>query len=200
MPTGYTAKVQNGEITDPKEYILNCARNFGALIHMRDSDSCEIEKRKVDNYYLERMESSIKDYQDFIKLSDDEIEKRINKEYDEAVLRQEKGLNSFYEHEKRYQDMIEKVSEWVAPTGDHVQLKDFAINQLKTSLEYDCSDYLRKSYLKKIEKQTIEEYKASMIQNYLEDIEYNSKHYKEELERVKEVNKWIDELINSFEE
>ena len=38
MPTGYTCGVQNGEITELKDYILQCARNFGACIHMRGED------------------------------------------------------------------------------------------------------------------------------------------------------------------
>lgn len=36
MPTGYTNRIQNGEITEFKDFALACARAFGALISMRD--------------------------------------------------------------------------------------------------------------------------------------------------------------------
>ena len=36
MPTGYTAGVQDGTVTDFSEFALQCARNFGALVTMRD--------------------------------------------------------------------------------------------------------------------------------------------------------------------
>jgi hypothetical protein len=36
MPTGYTCDVQNGKVTELKDYLLDCSRGFGALIHMRD--------------------------------------------------------------------------------------------------------------------------------------------------------------------
>ena len=35
MPTGYTAAVCSGEITEIKDFALSCARAFGALITMR---------------------------------------------------------------------------------------------------------------------------------------------------------------------
>lgn len=39
MPTGYTADVQSGKVTDFAEYAMNCARAFGALVLMRDDPS-----------------------------------------------------------------------------------------------------------------------------------------------------------------
>jgi hypothetical protein len=36
MPTGYTADVQNGTVTELRDFALSCARAFGACIMMRD--------------------------------------------------------------------------------------------------------------------------------------------------------------------
>jgi hypothetical protein len=36
MPTGYTAGVADGTITEFREYALLCARAFGACIMLRD--------------------------------------------------------------------------------------------------------------------------------------------------------------------
>ena len=36
MPTGYTAAVQDGSITTLRDYALQCARGFGAFLHMHD--------------------------------------------------------------------------------------------------------------------------------------------------------------------
>lgn len=36
MPSGYTSDIYHGKDVTFKEFALKCARNFGALMHMRD--------------------------------------------------------------------------------------------------------------------------------------------------------------------
>ena len=36
MPTGYTAFIEDGDITTGKEFLLLCLRNFGIAIDVRD--------------------------------------------------------------------------------------------------------------------------------------------------------------------
>lgn len=35
MPTGYTSEIYQGEEVSPKDFLLTCARAFGATISMR---------------------------------------------------------------------------------------------------------------------------------------------------------------------
>lgn len=95
--------------------------------------------------------------------------------------------------------MIEKVKKWHPPTRDHIRLKDFALKQLNNSLDFDCSGSMRNYYLEEPVKDDLNEYKQGKIKRYLKDIEYYSKYYREEIEEVEKANKWIDDLINSFE-
>ena len=44
MPTGYTSGVQDGSIKHFNEFVWDCARAFGSLIHMRD-DRRDAEKK-----------------------------------------------------------------------------------------------------------------------------------------------------------
>lgn len=51
MPTGYTADVADGKITDFVEYALQCARAFGACIMLRDEPiSSEIPEFQPSDY------------------------------------------------------------------------------------------------------------------------------------------------------
>lgn len=36
MPTGYTAFIEDGDITTGREFLLLCSRNFGVAIDVRD--------------------------------------------------------------------------------------------------------------------------------------------------------------------
>lgn len=199
MPTGYTYSVQNGEVTELKNFILTCAKEFGAFIHMRDDGlSPDIKYREVGEYYLRRLENTKREFEEFKLLSDEEIQKQLDESYERRIKEQKEGLKRFDEQKQRYLDMIDKVKEWIPPTEDHIKLKEFALEQLNSSLEFDCSDSSRNCYLQEPFKDTVEEYRVYKIKSYLKDLEYYSKSYRDELESVEKANKWIRDLIESL--
>lgn len=199
MPTGYTYSVQNGEVTELKNFILTCAKEFGAFIHMRDYGlSPDIKYREVGEYYLRRLENTKREFEEFKLLSDEEIQKQLDESYERRIKEQKEGLKRFDEQKQRYLDMIDKVKEWIPPTEDHIKLKEFALEQLNSSLEFDCSDSSRNYYLQEPFKDTVEEYRVYKIKSYLKDLEYYSKSYRDELESVEKANKWIRDLIESL--
>ena len=76
MPTGYTSKVESGEITELKDYVLKCARNFGAFAHMRDKRlEKEPEMREVDSYYLNKLNEAKHKLENFKAKSREEFDK-----------------------------------------------------------------------------------------------------------------------------
>lgn len=201
MPTGYTDSVQDGKITEVKDFILNCSKGFGAFIHMRDDNlSPEIKYQEVGDYYPRKLESVKRELEEFEKLSDEEIQNRLDKSYQDKIEQQKKSLADFDKRKKRYLVMLEKVATWIPPTEDHMKLKEFALEQLNNSIELECSDRSREYYLQEPYKYTLEEYKNTMIKGFLKNIEYYSKSYREEIERVENANKWIKDLVESFNE
>jgi len=63
MPTGYTCQVQDGMITEFKEFALLCARNFGACITLRDEplspDIPEFEVSTERNLWVRRLHEAL---------------------------------------------------------------------------------------------------------------------------------------------
>ena len=199
MPTGYTSYVQDGKITELKDFMLLCAKNFGALIHMKDEGlNCEIKYRQVGEYYPRKLEEVKREFENFQKLSDGEIQKQLDENYESRVRDKEESLKEFDKRKERYLDMIEEVMCWNPPTENHIKLKEFALQQLKDSLKFDCCDDMRRYYLEKPKKETLEEYKQEKVKEYLKDIERYAKEYRNDLESVEYANKWINDLINSF--
>lgn len=198
MPTGYTSKVQDGRITELKDYIFNCSTGFGAFAHMRDGSTQEIKHREVDNYYFEQISKNKSEYEEFLKLSDEEIQCKLNESYNNSLKEQQENLERFDTNKQRYLDMMDKVKNWNPPTDSHVCLKNFAIDQLEKSIDFDCNDSLRVYYLEEPKRISIEEYKQNRINTYLENIKRYTRLYEKEVETVEEVNKWIDGLVNSF--
>lgn len=199
MPTGYTCKVEDGEITELKDYLLSCARGFGAMIHMRDdSMDKQYEPKVVSDYHINALNKAKKDYDEFLNITDEEIQKKLDESYENEIQSRKDGLARFKTHKQRYEDMLAKVETWKEPTEQHKKFKEFAIEQLKSSINWDCSDSSEKYYLEIPKKDTVEEYNAWKLDSLLKDIEYHSEHYKEEYESVEESNKWVEDLIESI--
>lgn len=196
MPTGYTCKVQDGSVVELKDYILDCARQFGALVHMReDGKYAEIRYREVSDYHLKELNKAYARLEEVKKMTDEEVQNKIDQDYKDNIESMDRILKNKKDSEKKYSAMIDKVYGWEPPTENHKDLKEFAIKQLQDSLKWDCDcTYLEQ----KIRKETVSEYREGMIKYCLRDIEYHSSSYKKELESVEEANKWIDDLINSL--
>ena len=53
MPTGYTAGIADGTITNFEQYALRCIRAFGATMHLRDESlEHEYEPKKFLNIMM----------------------------------------------------------------------------------------------------------------------------------------------------
>lgn len=195
MPTGYTAKVEDGSITELRDYILACARNFGALMHMRDDSlDKQIERCTPSDYSLKKIEEATIRLENLYLISDEDMEIAIAKDYEKEL----RGNRSYYEEGEsqnaRYDAMLKKVLDWNPPTKEHESLKEFAIQQIKISK----SDF-HKLYKDKLPKMlSLSEYKTMIESQLKNDIEYHKKSHQQEIERCNKVNQWIDKLFESL--
>lgn len=198
MATGYTHRVQNGEVVEVKDYILNCARQFGALMHMREDNSTDIKYREVGDYHLKSLNKASDNLEQLKKMTDEDIKKEIDKNYEERIKSINRSIDKQEKDRERYLNMIEKVNEWNPPTKEHLNLKEFAIKQLQESIKHDCENTYIQIMKKELRKETISEYRDNMMKLYSKEIEYHNDSYQKEIAAVEGVNKWISDLVNSF--
>lgn len=196
MPTGYTNKIYVGEEVSMKEFMMECAKAFGANIALRDQDP----QKGIPVYHPQT-----KLYEDRIALSKqgiEELESNVNRKQIEQMLneRYDRALQDAVEEkarktelEKRYNTMIAQVKSWEPPTEEHVNLKQFAIEQLEASRNSDCI-----IWRDNIEKVSVDEYIESMHNHYTKDIEYYTRKIEEEIQRTEERNKWNQDLFDSL--
>lgn len=198
MPTGYTASIKDG-ITF-KQFALNCARNFGALIDMRDKPmSDEIpEKFEGTNYYLENLTNSKEKLAIILALSDEECEEKAVEEFTKEQERRAKITRKEIELRAQYKDMLKQVRNWHPPSVDHNGLKKFMESQILESIKFDCS--LMSHYEDDpVIKLTDNEWRNEEIKSTAKNIEYYVKEHDKEVERNDSKNKWVSRLRNSLE-
>jgi polyhydroxyalkanoate synthesis regulator phasin len=196
MPSGYTSPIYEGKNISAKEYILRCARAFGATIMMRDESlDAEIPVFEPDTYHLEQVEELKKELQKYKEMTLEEAQKIIDEEYEVTIKRNKKAIKEKNELKQRYMKILNEVKAWNPPTEEHMNLKKFAIEQLEQSIEWDCDT----TYLTTPEKETPEKWLKGKIAKIEWDIEYHTRKWNEEVERTRERNEWIKQLKDSLE-
>lgn len=146
MPTGYTADVCDGKVTDFPTFALKCARAFGALIMLRDEPmDAPIPDKLADgnlNYERKSVIDAEKALADWVQYP---LERRIE------IVREERkgdvrGVENYAVHclaeNNRIYTMLAKVRVWTPPTPEHESMKKFMIEQLTTSLHDE--DYVKR--------------------------------------------------------
>lgn len=199
MPTGYTAILGETEDMKLKDFAMLCARNFGACIEMRDLPlSAPIpEKFEPSPYYKDRLEEAKRKYADFMALSASEKRAFLERTFEEVI---DSNIKDYEETSKskdvlrrRYNAMLLKVVKWTPPTSEHIDLREFMIKQIHDSIEWDCKEYMPQ-LPNKDEWCDICRYIASLKK----DVEYYQEAYDKEQARYASLNKWLDDLRNSF--
>lgn len=191
MPTGYTAAVADGKITDLKDFALQCARGMGALIMMRDEprDAPIPERFEPSEYNAKKLEETRTERQRLYDMSDADAEAAAQAEYREKVAAKERWLTERTEQRNRYNAMIAKVVQWQrAPEG----LKEFMLEQLHRGREFDCPD--RDTYWDEPKLLTGAEWRAAKIERVQKDIAYHAEEDAKERTRTEGRNAWIAQL------
>lgn len=191
MATGYTYDIAEGNTTKLKDYLLDCARNFGFNLNP------EIEYRIVDDYHLRSFREANAKFEQISKITDEELQKIIDEEYKLKIKEEELYFNDVKKYKQRYLNMLEKVKAWNPPTKEHMFLKNFAIKQLEISIKSDCG-HEKTKIITVNKKDNIDEYRIKKIDSLLEDMKYHLLGYIDEIKYTRDKNKWINDFINSL--
>lgn len=196
MPTGYTAAVQDGSITELKDFAYSCARAMGACISMRDDPSGKPipERFEPSTYYKDRLEQAQSDLAVLQLMTVEECAEEAQKEFEQSQEYERKRLKEKTEYRARYETMLRKVSDWRnSPEG----LKKFMMDQLHESIKWDCpddEDWYTAGLKEPPKLLTGEEWFDKRQQSLLRDVARSSEEYAKELERVEGRNKWVHQL------
>lgn len=144
MPTGYTAPMYEGTPLSFAEYALNCSRAFGSAIMLRD-DSADVlptEQNVVEttSYHVDRITEAEARLQELIEMSTADAADAADREHEDEIKRYKLAWGDYYGLKRRYEHMREQVGAWEPPTADHEGLKAFMLEQIDSSLRFDCHE------------------------------------------------------------
>lgn len=195
MPTGYTAGVESGEVTELRDYMLICARAFGALISMRDDP--------MDAPIPEKLEASTTYYDKQIDALTTEIGRLSAMTADEAMTESLAANNDARRRHREYEAadqlrldrhlaMAEKVKAWEPPSPEHAEYKAFMLQQLDVSSRWLGTK-------RELPAMPIgEEWRKQRLADLGENLAHARKSRAEEIERTAQRQKWLDDLRGSL--
>lgn len=195
MPTGYTADLYEGNDQSMETFVLRCARVMGACILQRDNPFDDLPALSApSDYHLNQIRDAERELSRLNALTVDDAAAEAREErrlaIEERISLDKKAL----ELRERYLAMLHQVYGWQPPTPDHAGLKDFMIEQLKTSMDHDCWT----GYPDIPPVTSGEAWLQQKKEDLIKDVAYHTKENQNEVDRTRSRNRWITELYKSL--
>jgi hypothetical protein len=143
MPTGYTSSLYDGEQSF-EDFTLRCARAMGALISMRDAPwdaPIPDEVEPSTKYHDDAIAAARARLRKLDGITPATAEKEAKREYEKRFAVRDDTEAERRERRARYEEMVRQVEAWEPPTADHTGLKDFMLEQLRQSIDFDTKPW-----------------------------------------------------------
>ncbi len=191
MPTGYTAKVQDGAMFE--EFVWACARGFGALISMRDDpvNAPIPEQFNASNYYQDALAKDLTRLEDLEAMRGAQATDAAAAAYAVKLREHQEHVAKNQRTRENYEAMVAKVKGWKPPSPKHEGLRDFMLEQLRSSIEFDCYTIDPPKELDS------EAWLADALKSVRWSIDYHGKEEHKEQERTVSRNEWLRLLRES---
>jgi hypothetical protein len=172
---------------------------MGACITMRD-DSLDTPipvKFEPSDYHLKALQDAVDALCEQDKMTTEEAWNESRRKCRATIRKGIEGMKKQQELRKKYEDMLAQVNAWVPPSPDHVEFKKFMIQQITSSIEWDCNGdyYLRESVAKPL---SGKKYLREMKERAVRDIVYHNEENKKEIERAADRTRWVNQLRDSL--
>jgi len=198
MPTGYTCDIAKD--ISFNQFVMNCARAFGACIEMRDDpmDKPIPKEFKPTSYHKKSLETAQKQMEKLLNMTPEQMARAAKREYKQEIKSTDEYIEEKKVLEAKYTAMLDKVVLWEPPSKEHHELKKFMIEQITGSIDFDCKlDYWIEKRNKIVEL-SVKEWLAKEKKRIQWDIDYHTKEQKEEEERASGRTMWIKQLRESL--
>lgn len=195
--TGLTATALEKKMSF-KEYAHLIARQFGALITMRDDpmDAQIPEEFKPDDYHLRAKQRAEERLAELRRMTIAEAKAELIAQRAEEHAEAEASRKKRSEENDYFERLLMRARDWQPPSPDHQNLKKMMVEQLEMSIDRDDSFWT--GQLMNIDAKTPEQYRQEQIDAAAGNIEYHTEGYEKEVETVAKRNLWLKRLRESL--
>jgi hypothetical protein len=198
MPSGLTSKIGTGA-TFP-EFALGCAKQFGALIHMRDEpNDSKITLPESSEYYKEELEATQKKLKELQHINMKAYNANAITKQMKAIASVEKAIEDKNELRGKYMFMLMEVKAWRPPTPEHNDFKVYMTKQITDSIDFDCNTQYEDEQIERLR----EPVDANVLFNKeIDQLNEDVTYFTDKLNNENDTNsgrtKWIKDLAFSL--
>ncbi len=179
------------------DFVLGCARNFGALIEMRDDpmDAPIPEEFKPSDFHVKGLAESEKE---LLRLSKMTKAKQLafgKAAKAKAVKEKTKWKTAHRLEDERLEAMEKQVLAWNPPSPDHTGIKDFMLDQIRISK--NGTDFWSKRAEEEKAKSP-EDFFTDALSQAVHNIQYHREHMAKEVENAQARTRWVKQLRASL--
>lgn len=198
MPTGYTEAIQRG--ISFNDFVMRCARAMGACVMMRDDpmDKPIPERFEPSDYHTKKLKEIEEELSMLRSMSPEQMDAAALIAYEAEINYAREGLKKNTEILAKYKEMLRMVRAWNPPTSDHDGLKQFMIDQITSSINFDCSSGYYTEKISTAKRLSGQEWKDEKEKKLLKDMAYHTKEKTDEIYRTESRNEWIKALRESL--
>lgn len=196
MPSGHTAKIAEG-MTFP-EFALQCATSF-----MRYEDAqgrptlADDPSVREQHFYADMLLEKKAELKTFEGLSNDEIRAEYEKSVTESTEYRAKQRKEKNELREKYTAILAQVDAWVPPSETHRNFKKFMIDQLQSSIDWDCNtEYDDREDSKPVEPLNV--WYRNRVTSMKRDVEHYTEKAAKEHQNIEEQLRWVKDLRDSL--
>ena len=204
MPTGYTAQIENGKITNAKEFLLLCTRAFGVAADLKDaplSAPTPIEF-EPDEYYKINLQRRKQELEKLELMTIDEFIKQEKRSMQESAEFAREHIEKMESVNKRYMQIREVIVKWNPPTTSHENLKKFALEQIDKSIYSEDEFRWAAKRIERSNNERSQEEWNNLLNEYIEaakeDVQRAKKHYDDEVKFARQNTVYMKALIESI--
>lgn len=194
MPTGYTQKILDGCTFE--EFVMECAKRIGYLYKYGRSGEDIPEKIELNTYHKEQIEKYKEKIEKLNSMTIEDAKEKLKEKRKKLEKDRQATINRNEEIKEKYNDMLEKVRNWNPPTKEHEPIKEFMIEQIDKSKDWDEHSIPKINEIYYKPKKWLEKQKESCI----DTLNHHQKSWREELEYNKKQNRWLKKLRESLGE
>lgn len=203
MPTGYTAGIEDGKITTGKEFLKLCMRAFWIAIDLKDEPLSVPTPTKFepDTYYKKRLEDEKANFEKFKAMSFEEARDEMIKAYKDRVDMYKSMLEGSLKRNKQYAKVRAEVEDWIPPTPEHIELKNFALKQIDMCIDtQEQIDRYREYANEELDDSdsAVAEYIHEQTEFHRQGVKRAKESWDNEVKRTEDKNKWMELFLNSL--
>ncbi len=196
--TGYTAQIENGNITTGKDFLKLCTRAFGIAMDMREKPLSVPTPTQFepDSYYKQKYDKAVEVRNKWKQMTFDEAKQKIIEKYNTEITQAKKSLENYKLEDEKYKKVRNEIVKWNPPTDEHKALKNFALEQIDLSMNTYIYNYLERDLNKELDisDNAVWKYINDMNASCEKNVGEAYEQWQEELKRTDE-KKYMDATV-----